>query len=401
MKKNPSLFLPLFFIIAAKAIQAVPQRKELNLIVTDEGRRHFKIFYLLSWPSYYDNISICFLYVCKPAGGVKLGCLHSTEPAVGLRNMRSQLYSAAEYFELSYKNDDKKELISKTLKSYTLETLADAVNRLGLVSNNVNNLLHQEVNEISAAEFQVSCIEQVSSTQSFPSPPNAVVCDEPMQTYEGIHPPQEASKLRKHKTARRRLPPPPPVLSSYTLTWPLPRLGKTFLDKSKLIAQLQEDPNCALYDMERRENSQLQANRPFISDSWPKSSPQREAASPALAIRGPSGLSPLLYRSEFLDWYLGIASDVGSVQFPLFPDGGAVGDLHLHLHQDTVSRHSRAKNRACSLRGSISLGLKRITMFRGFFWKAARIGFAKCISERLSPWVALGCFAMGISIIIF
>ncbi|KAG6483369.1 hypothetical protein ZIOFF_060014 [Zingiber officinale] len=319
-----------------------------------------------------------------------------SESLKGLRNMRSQLYSAAEYFELSYKNDDKKELISKTLKSYTLETLADAVNRLGLVSNNVNNLLHQEVNEISAAEFQVSCIEQRVNTFQ--------ACDEPMQTYEGIHPPQEASKLRKHKTAaRRRLPPPPPVLSSYTLTWPLPRLGKTFLDKSKLIAQLQEDPNCALYDIERRENSQLQANRPFISDSWPKSSPQREAASPALAIRGPSGLSPLLYRSEFLDWYLGIASDVGSVQFPLFPDGGAVGDLHLHLHQDTVSRHSRAKNRVITPR----LPLYRFRVeahhdvFRGFFWKAARIGFAKCISERLSPWVALGCFAMGISIIIF
>ncbi|XP_047068312.1 protein kish-like [Lolium rigidum] len=35
------------------------------------------------------------------------------------------------------------------------------------------------------------------------------------------------------------------------------------------------------------------------------------------------------------------------------------------------------------------------TGFRGFFWKAARIG------ERLSPWVAFGCFAMGISTIFF
>ncbi|KAK8582934.1 hypothetical protein V6N13_069700 [Hibiscus sabdariffa] len=30
------------------------------------------------------------------------------------------------------------------------------------------------------------------------------------------------------------------------------------------------------------------------------------------------------------------------------------------------------------------------TGFRGFFWKAARIG------ERLSPWVAVGCFTMGV-----
>ncbi|XP_047328929.1 protein kish-like [Impatiens glandulifera] len=35
------------------------------------------------------------------------------------------------------------------------------------------------------------------------------------------------------------------------------------------------------------------------------------------------------------------------------------------------------------------------TGFRGFFWKASRIG------ERLSPWVAAGCFTMGVSIIFF
>ncbi|KAF3331023.1 protein kish-like protein [Carex littledalei] len=39
--------------------------------------------------------------------------------------------------------------------------------------------------------------------------------------------------------------------------------------------------------------------------------------------------------------------------------------------------------------------LDRKTGFRGFFWKAARIG------ERLSPWVAFGCFVMGVSILIF
>ncbi|XP_078177209.1 kish-A-like protein [Carex rostrata] len=39
--------------------------------------------------------------------------------------------------------------------------------------------------------------------------------------------------------------------------------------------------------------------------------------------------------------------------------------------------------------------LDRKTGFRGFFWKAARIG------ERLSPWVAFGCLVMGVSILIF
>ncbi|GAV87819.1 DUF1242 domain-containing protein, partial [Cephalotus follicularis] len=39
--------------------------------------------------------------------------------------------------------------------------------------------------------------------------------------------------------------------------------------------------------------------------------------------------------------------------------------------------------------------LEQRTGFRGFFWKAARIG------ERLSPWMAVGCFTMGVSIIFF
>ncbi|KAF5202212.1 kish-A [Thalictrum thalictroides] len=39
--------------------------------------------------------------------------------------------------------------------------------------------------------------------------------------------------------------------------------------------------------------------------------------------------------------------------------------------------------------------LQQKTGFRGVFWKAARIG------ERLSPWVAVGCLTMGVSIIVF
>jgi len=37
--------------------------------------------------------------------------------------------------------------------------------------------------------------------------------------------------------------------------------------------------------------------------------------------------------------------------------------------------------------------LAQKTGFRGLFWKAARIG------ERLSPWVGLGCFAMGMVVL--
>lgn len=39
-------------------------------------------------------------------------------------------------------------------------------------------------------------------------------------------------------------------------------------------------------------------------------------------------------------------------------------------------------------------GLTQTTGFKGLFWKAARIG------ERLSPWVAVACFVMGIAILL-
>ncbi|URE45101.1 hypothetical protein MUK42_14065 [Musa troglodytarum] len=36
---------------------------------------------------------------------------------------------------------------------------------------------------------------------------------------------------------------------------------------------------------------------------------------------------------------------VGAIQFPLVPDSGAAGDLHLHLHQDAVPCHPREEDR--------------------------------------------------------
>ncbi|GFP86906.1 protein kish [Phtheirospermum japonicum] len=39
--------------------------------------------------------------------------------------------------------------------------------------------------------------------------------------------------------------------------------------------------------------------------------------------------------------------------------------------------------------------LEQRTGIRSVFWKTARIG------ERLSPWVAVGCFIVGVSIIFF
>ncbi|CAK7324192.1 unnamed protein product [Dovyalis caffra] len=77
-----------------------------------------------------------------------------------LKNLRTQLYSAAEYFELSYTNDDQKQIVVETLKDYAIKALVNTVDHLGSVTYKVNDLLDEKVDEVSGTEFRVSCIGQ-------------------------------------------------------------------------------------------------------------------------------------------------------------------------------------------------------------------------------------------------
>ncbi|XP_057452362.1 protein ABIL2 [Lotus japonicus] len=77
-----------------------------------------------------------------------------------LKNLRTQLYSAAEYFELSYTNDDQKQIVVDTLKDYAIKALVNTVDHLGSVTYKVTDLLDEKVVEVSGAELRVSCIEQ-------------------------------------------------------------------------------------------------------------------------------------------------------------------------------------------------------------------------------------------------
>ncbi|KAL4574749.1 hypothetical protein LXL04_021585 [Taraxacum kok-saghyz] len=81
-----------------------------------------------------------------------------------LKNLRKQLYAAAEYFELSYTNDDQKQLVVETLKDYAIKALVNTVDHLGAVSCKVNDLLTEKVNEVSTTELRVSSIQQRLST---------------------------------------------------------------------------------------------------------------------------------------------------------------------------------------------------------------------------------------------
>ncbi|XP_077212530.1 protein ABIL2-like isoform X2 [Tasmannia lanceolata] len=77
-----------------------------------------------------------------------------------LKNLRAQLYSAAEYFEVSYSNDDQKDIVVNTLKDYAVEALVNTVDHLGSVTYKVNGYIDEKVVEVSGTELRVSCIEQ-------------------------------------------------------------------------------------------------------------------------------------------------------------------------------------------------------------------------------------------------
>jgi len=108
-----------------------------------------------------------------------------------LKNLRTQLYSAAEYFELAYTHDDQNNMwatsavwlcvnlvifsrllpsltlsvhvcrVVDTLKDYAIRALVNTVDHLGSVSYKVSDLLDEKLNEVSATESRVSRIEQV------------------------------------------------------------------------------------------------------------------------------------------------------------------------------------------------------------------------------------------------
>ncbi|KAI3975591.1 hypothetical protein MKX01_017504 [Papaver californicum] len=85
-----------------------------------------------------------------------------------LKNLRSQLYSAAEYFELSYNNDDQKEIVVDTLRDYAVRALVNTVDHLGSVTCKVTDMLDERVNVVSGAELRVTCIEQrLKTCQSY------------------------------------------------------------------------------------------------------------------------------------------------------------------------------------------------------------------------------------------
>ncbi|KAF8027980.1 hypothetical protein BT93_E0790 [Corymbia citriodora subsp. variegata] len=77
-----------------------------------------------------------------------------------MKDLRKQLYSAADYFELSYNRQDQKQMVVNTLRDYTTKAFIKTVDHLGSMTYKVKCLLDDKIEEASAIELKFSCVRQ-------------------------------------------------------------------------------------------------------------------------------------------------------------------------------------------------------------------------------------------------
>ncbi|KAL4347646.1 hypothetical protein GQ457_17G022540 [Hibiscus cannabinus] len=83
-----------------------------------------------------------------------------SETLEDLKGLRKQLYSAAEYFEITYNKEAQKQIVEETLKDYAIKALVNTVDHLGSVAYKVNNFLDDKMGEVSGMDLRLSCLEQ-------------------------------------------------------------------------------------------------------------------------------------------------------------------------------------------------------------------------------------------------
>ncbi|XP_010445754.1 PREDICTED: protein ABIL4-like [Camelina sativa] len=92
--------------------------------------------------------------------------LQFSETLKDLKNLRKQLYSAAEYFETSYGKEEHKETVIETLKEYAAKAVVNTVDHLGSVSDKFNSFLSDNSTHFSTTHLRLSSLEQVKHSIS-------------------------------------------------------------------------------------------------------------------------------------------------------------------------------------------------------------------------------------------
>ncbi|KAL3619513.1 hypothetical protein CASFOL_037083 [Castilleja foliolosa] len=81
-----------------------------------------------------------------------------------LKNLRKQLYSAAEYFETSYEEENRQQSMIDSSKDYVAKALVNTIDHLGSVADKLNTFLDEKTNEFLDTSTRFSCIQQRLST---------------------------------------------------------------------------------------------------------------------------------------------------------------------------------------------------------------------------------------------
>lgn len=90
--------------------------------------------------------------------------LHFADSLKDLKNLREQLYSAAEHFESSFDKEDHKQFLVEKSKDYVAKALVNTVDHLGSVADKLNKFLDQKADEFSDINIRFSCIQQKLNT---------------------------------------------------------------------------------------------------------------------------------------------------------------------------------------------------------------------------------------------
>ncbi|THU59506.1 hypothetical protein C4D60_Mb07t02830 [Musa balbisiana] len=81
-----------------------------------------------------------------------------------LKNLRPQLYSAAEYCEKSYLRSEQKQMVVDNLKEYGVRALVNVVDHLGTVAYKLTDLSEQQSSDMATVEQKISCLCQAAPT---------------------------------------------------------------------------------------------------------------------------------------------------------------------------------------------------------------------------------------------
>ncbi|XP_068664850.1 protein ABIL1-like [Aristolochia californica] len=77
-----------------------------------------------------------------------------------LKNLRPQLYSAAEYCEKSYLHNEQKQMVLDNLKDYAVRAVVNAIDHLGTVAYKLSDLFEQQTLDVLTVDLKISCLNQ-------------------------------------------------------------------------------------------------------------------------------------------------------------------------------------------------------------------------------------------------